>query len=88
MQPFGVGRKSKHHWSLVSSAALNNINFQLAECVAVVEKRMVEDRVRPEKFNYSVVIHALGKAGQPRKAFEFFKKVFRKALSQTKIVSK
>lgn len=43
--------------------------------MAVLEKRMKEDRVRPEKVNFSAVIHVLGKAGQPRKAFEIFKKV-------------
>uniref|UniRef100_A0A915KZP8 Pentacotripeptide-repeat region of PRORP domain-containing protein n=1 Tax=Romanomermis culicivorax TaxID=13658 RepID=A0A915KZP8_ROMCU len=48
---------------------------KLAEAVAVVEKRMFEDRVRPEKFNYATIIHLLARAGQSRKAMEFFRKM-------------
>lgn len=36
---------------------------------------MREDRVRPDKFNYITVIHILARAGQVRKAMQFFRKV-------------
>ncbi|XP_076819276.1 pentatricopeptide repeat-containing protein 1, mitochondrial-like [Clavelina lepadiformis] len=48
---------------------------KIDECVKLFEKNMLEeDKVQPQEYNFSVVIGALGRAGDVRRALKMFKK--------------
>ncbi|KHJ43462.1 fumarylacetoacetase [Trichuris suis] len=43
---------------------------KIAECVAMLQKRMPEDGVKPKRYNYVMVLGWLGRYGLAKKAFE------------------